>query len=165
MHLALVQPLYGGRGCPKFAQIFIDGAIQRSRIQNSLQAPLGRWAFCTDAWFTFLGPPSHYISFHMHLALVQPLYRGRDSPEFAQISNDGAVQRCTIHSSLQALEGQWAFYTDAWFTFLGTPSPYLSFHTHLALVQPLYEGGDSPELAWYLARRERLVHTDALPVN
>ena len=147
MHLSLVQSLYQGRSSPEFTQISFGGAIQSWRICCSLQARQGMWSFCTNGWIAFLGSPSPHVSFHMHLSLVQSVHQGRGSPEFAQISIGGNIQRWRTRCSLQARQSRWAFCTDAWFAVLSSPSPYLSFYMHLLLVQSLYQGEGSPKLA------------------
>ena len=137
MNLALVQQLYRARSSPDFAQFSVHDPIRRCRRRSSLQARPGRCAFCTNSRFTFLGSPSPLPPFHMHLALVQPLYRARGSPEFAQISIDSVIRRCRRRLCLQARPGRCTFCTNSRFTFLGSLSPYLPVHMHLALVQPL----------------------------
>ena len=121
--------------------------LRRCRRRNSLQARIGRCAFCTNARFTFLYSPSSELPFHMHLALVKPLYLATGSSECAQVSIGGPIRRCRRRSSLQARTVRYAFCTNARFTFLGSSSPYLPFHLHYALVQPLYRATGSSECA------------------
>ena len=147
MHLALVQRLQRATGSSECAQISTGGPIRRCTRRNSLQAHTGRCAFCTNPRFTFLGSPSSKLPFHMHLALVQPLYRATGSSECAQIFTGSPIRRCTRRSSLQTRTGRSAFCTNARFTFLGSSSPYLPFHLHYALVQPLYRATGSSECA------------------
>ena len=62
-----------------------------------------RWCpFCTNPWFAFTGSLAPLLRFHIHLALVQTLYRARGSHEFAQISIDGAMRNCRGRGSLLA---------------------------------------------------------------
>ena len=48
---------------------------------------------------------------------------------------------------MRARPGGCAFSTNSIFTFLGSPSPLLLFHMHLASVQPLYQATGSSEFA------------------
>ena len=100
----------------------IHGPIRCGWGRSSLQARPGRRAFCTDSTFRFLRSPSPLLPFHMHLALVQPLYRASGSSKFEQISIHGPI-RCGLgRSSLLARPGRCAFCTDSTFT-LSSPSP------------------------------------------
>ena len=80
MHFALVQTLCRARFSPEFAQISIHGAICNCSRGGSLLVR-HRWcAFCTDPGFRFSASPSPLLPFHMHLTLVETLYRTRYSP-------------------------------------------------------------------------------------
>ena len=147
MHLALVQPLIRATGSPECAQISTGGHIRRCTRRSSLQARTGRCAFYTNRRLPFLGFSYLKFPFHMHLALVQPLYRATGRPECAQISTGGPIRRCTRRSSLQARTGRCAFSTNARFQFLGFPYLKLPFQMLLALVQPLYRATGRPECA------------------
>ena len=137
--------LYRATGSSECVQISTGGTTRRCMRRSSLQPRTGRWVFSTSARFTYLGSPSPKLPFHMHLALVQPLYRATGSSECAQISTAGPTRRCTRRSSLQERAGRCSFCTNAGFTFLGTPSSKLPFHIYLAVVQPLYRATGSSE--------------------
>ena len=128
VHLALVQLLYRATGSSECVQISTGGRIRCCTRRSSLQARSGRCSFCTNARFTFLGSPSPKLPFHTHLALVHPLHRATGSSEYVQISTGGPTRRRTRRSSFQARTGRWAFYTNARFTFLGSPSAKLPFN-------------------------------------
>ena len=66
---------------PKCTQICIHGHIRHCSTWSIWRAGTGRCVFCTNSRFTFLGSPSPYHPFHMHLVLVQPLYRGRSTSQ------------------------------------------------------------------------------------
>ena len=117
LHLALVQPLCLATGSLDCAQISTCGPIRRCTRRSSLQVRKKRCAFCTIARFPFLGFPYLKLPFHMHLELVQPLYRATGSSECAQISTGKPKRRCTRRSILQARTGRCAFSTDARFQF------------------------------------------------
>ena len=82
----------------------------------------------------------------MHLALVQPLYLARSSPDIAKISIVVPTRRCRIRRNLLARSGRYAFCTNSRFTFISSPSPWLPFHKLVALVQPLYLARNSPAI-------------------
>ena len=117
-------PCIGGnilrcRGSPEFAQISIDGVVRDCTRRGSLLARPRRCPFCIKSWFAFSGSPATWLSFHMQLALVQTLYRARGSPEFAQISIDGAVCNCSRGGSLLVRPRRCPFATEPWFAFSG----------------------------------------------
>ena len=58
MHHSLVQALYRAIDISEFAQISIHGPIRRCKRRSSLEARLGRCAFCTYSRFTFLDSSS-----------------------------------------------------------------------------------------------------------
>ena len=61
--------------------------------------------------------------FHVHLAMVQTLYWARSSPEFPQISIDGAMRISYRMGSFQDRPRRYAVCTDPDFTFSDSPSP------------------------------------------
>ena len=144
--LVMVQPLYRATGGSECVQISTGGPAMRYTIRCSLQARTGRWAFSTNARLTFLGSPSSKLPFHIHLALVQPLYRATGSSECVQNYSGGPIRRCTRRSSLRARTGWCSICTTGRFTFLGSPSSKLPFHTHLELVQPWYRTQVAPNM-------------------
>ena len=108
---------------PNLLTFFHSRPIRHCSTRGSLRARNGRCAFCTNSWFTFLGSPSPWIPFYMHLALVQPLDRARSSSEFAQTSIHGFIQHCSTRGTLWTRSGQWAFSTNSRFIFLVSPFP------------------------------------------
>ena len=123
MHFPLVETLYRARGSPECAHIRFDCFLRNCSRRSSFRVRPRWYAFCTFPGFTFSGFPSPYVPFHMHIALVQALYRARGNHKCAQMSNDGPMRNCSGRSSLRALPRRYAFCTDPGFTFSGSPSP------------------------------------------
>ena len=123
MHHASVQPLYRATGGSEFAQFCMDDPIRRCMKRSSLLVRPGRWAYSTNARFTFSCSPSPLHPFHFHLVSVQPLYRATGGSEFAQISIDDPIRRCMKRNSFPFRPGRSAFRTNARFTFSGSRSP------------------------------------------
>ena len=111
--------MYRATGSSEFAKNSIHGSIRHCSTRSTLRARPGRCTFCTNLRFTFLGSPFPYLHFHMHLALMQPLYRARSCSEFAQISIHGPIRHCSTRSSFRARPGRCAFCTNSRFTGLG----------------------------------------------
>ena len=125
MHLALVQTLYRARGSPNFNQISTHDPTLNCCGRSNLQARPRRCAFCAEPGLPYSGSPSPKLPFHMHLAMVQTLYRARGSPDFAQISTHGPTLNFCGRSNLHARPRGCAFCTKP-----GLPyscSPPLSF--------------------------------------
>ena len=97
--------------------------------RGSFQARPHRYAVCTVPGFTFSGSLFPYLPLHMHLVLLQPLYRARESRKFALISIDGPIR--FLHRLKVYIFGL----------------SYLPFHLLLALVQPLYRASGSHRFA------------------
>ena len=65
------------------AQISIDGSKRRCRRRRILHARPGRCAFFTETRFTFPGSAAPQLLFHIHLALLEALYRAKSTSECA----------------------------------------------------------------------------------
>ena len=102
-------------------------------------------AFCTEKGFTFWISSCPQLLDNIHLALVQPLYRARNSCECTRISIDGTVLRCRERRYWPARKALCAFCTQKLFTFLNSSCPLLLDNMHLALVEPLYRARISGE--------------------
>ena len=94
--------------------ITANGHICSPVLFGALLAPTQRLHFQS------LHPLSFH--FHIHLALVQALYRARDNNEYPQISNDVAMRICSKRTYLQSRPRLCAFGTDPAFIFSVTPS-------------------------------------------
>ena len=64
-YLVLVQPLYRWNVSSECVQISTGGPTRRCTRRSSLQARTGRWAFSTNARFTFLDSASSKLPFNM----------------------------------------------------------------------------------------------------
>ena len=64
---------------PNCSQISIHGSIRHCSTRSILRAGTSRCVFCTNSRFMFLVCPFSQLPFHMHPALVQPLYRAKSN--------------------------------------------------------------------------------------
>ena len=133
-----MQPLYRARISGECTRISIDGTILRCRERRYLPARKALCAFCTEKGYTFLKSSCAQILDNMHLALVQPLYRARNSGECTRISIDGTILRCREQRCSPARNALCAFCTEKGYTFLKSSCAQILDNMHLALVQPLY---------------------------
>ena len=104
-----------------------------------------------------------FLSFDVHLPLVQTLHRAWDRREAAQISIHDSIRSSRERLGFPFRSGLCAVCTDCEFSFLDCCCPFLSFDGHFALVQTLNRAWDSRQFAQMSihgsirSRRERLV--------
>ena len=124
---------------------FNFGTILRCRERKYCPARKALCAICTEKGFTFLESSCRQLLGNMHLALVHPLYRARNSGECTRISIDGTILRCRERRYLPSRKALCAICTEKGFTFLKSSCPQLLDNMYLALVQPLYRARKSRE--------------------
>ena len=124
MHPALVEPLHHARSSSKMCANF------HSLTYTALQYA-GHFA-----------GPSRSMCFLHHLKV----YILELLPKCAQTSIHGPILHCSTRSFLRSSRGRWVFCTNSRFAVIGFCSPLLHFHTHPALMQPLYRARSSSKM-------------------
>ena len=115
------------------------GPIRHCSTRIILRAGTCRNVFCTNSRFTFLGSPSPWIPFHMHLDLVQPLYRARSSSKMCAYFLSRTYTALQYAENLRGRPGRRAFCTMSRFTFFGAGSSSkmcANFHSQIYTALP-----------------------------
>ena len=112
-----------GKAYSRMYANFHWGTIGRCSGRTTLEDPCSFVRLLHRKKVSIFNSPTPLLLDYMHLALLQPLYRGRHTLECTRISIDGTIGRCSGRRHWKACTALCAFWTDKRFPFLNSPFP------------------------------------------